>query len=350
MKINLEISLTHVLMVVVALAICFSTVSHAAPNNHALVIGVPYKGSLNLEYTDDDATQFGNILSENFNFTVKYLVTSAQTTRGHLYSEFEKLQKESKARPYDKLIIFYSGHGQKDTGSSEVGYLLPSDVNSNSLFSTAIDMSIFRTLSKTVKAKQLLFIIDACYSGIIGAYNTMDVSRGGNTQLRARQILTAGKSDQSARVYPTKELSIYTHFLLNALSYEQGFLRSDANNDGEIDLWELQTYLDSKVSTFTGKKQTPKLYNYTEDDGLFAFPGLKPKQASPIVPLGKTKDLNSISESRPMFREVETPSISKKVTPDTPINKDIESTNHDSNTKNDQSSKPDKPYFFDFAP
>ncbi|MCH7675990.1 caspase family protein [candidate division KSB1 bacterium] len=268
-----------------------------AQKKYALLIGVDYEGRLALDYTRQDAIKLGQILESNFGYTTKVLTRKSETTKTAINIAFSDLKNLDAS--YDQVIVFFSGHGVRDENSNEVGYLLPNDVDVNKLFLTAIDMSIIQNLSRTLKAKQAMFILDCCYSGIIGSYASMTIS-GGDKTLRSRQILTAGRSGQKARMYEAKELSLYTFYLTRALSRGGSFLRADSDKDGELTAWDLQAYVQKKVSQETRDKQTPRMYNYTEDDGIFLFRAKNyQRPAIPIVDnREKTKDDLSASSVR----------------------------------------------------
>lgn len=269
------------------LGIVLST-SIYAQNKYALLIGVDYEGRLALDYTRQDAIKLGQILKTNFGYTTKVLTRQNETTQQAIKRAFSDLKELGEK--YDQIIVFFSGHGVRDENSTEVGYLLPNDVDTNDLFMSAIDMSIIQNLSKTLRSRQVLFILDCCYSGIIGSYANMAIS-GGDKTLRSRQILTAGRSGQTARMWEAKELSLYTYYLTRALCREGKFLRADSDKDGELTAWDLQTYVQKKVSAETGKNQTPRMYNYTEDDGIFLFQEkfYKEPKTKPPANVGKTK-------------------------------------------------------------
>lgn len=268
-----------------------------AQKKFALLIGVDYEGRLALDYTRQDAIKLGQILESNFGYTTKVLTRKSETTKTAINIAFSDLKNLDAS--YDQVIVFFSGHGVRDENSNEVGYLLPNDVDTTNYFLSAIHMSIIQDLSRTLKAKQAMFILDCCYSGIIGSYASMDVS-GGDKTLRSRQILTAGRSGQKARMYEAKELSLYTFYLTRALSRGGSFLRADSDKDGELTAWDLQAYVQKKVSQETRDKQTPRMYNYTEDDGIFLFRAKNyQRPAIPIVDSSeKTKDDLSASSVR----------------------------------------------------
>lgn len=239
--------------------------------NYALLIGVDYPLELSLKWTGNDARKIGAVLRNNFGYKTDVLTTRSQTKRESLWSAFARLKKKK----YDKLIIYFSGHGMQDPGSDEIGYLLPSDGDKNDLFTTAIEMSTLQNLSKTIDAQQILFIIDSCYSGTSGAYYRMSIAEEDKAKIdeRARQILTAGTSDQEAEMYDDKKSSVYSYYLERALDYSNNRIRADDDKDGAVSLWELHTYVLSKVSNYSINDQTPSVYNFTQDDGIFVFRG-----------------------------------------------------------------------------
>ena len=66
----------------------------------------------------------------------------------------------------DRIVIFYAGHGTTKKGlRGEIGYLVPYDANPLDP-STLIRWNEFTTLSDAIRAKHILFIMDACYGGL----------------------------------------------------------------------------------------------------------------------------------------------------------------------------------------
>ncbi len=268
----------------------------------SLLIGVDYPSPNTLDYTQADAIAFGDVLEKNFGFQTKRLTKPEETTKKRLLREFEMLKKNR----YDQVIVFFSGHGIQDPNSKEVGYLLPVNFDSDDLLNTTIDMAVFQNLSKTIRAKQILFIVDACYSGIIGSFSNMDIA-GANqydNQSRSRQIMTAGRSEQTAEMYPGKELSAYTYYLTRGLGYDGDAqkIRADYDNDNEVTAWDLQSYVERKVKNQTHERQTPRIYNFTEDDGIFLFQTTwrkrkpQPDPFSPEPPIKKTIEPKAVPD------------------------------------------------------
>jgi hypothetical protein len=256
--------------------------SHAKKyDKYALLICVDYSMAdpyfPNLEYTDEDAFKVAKTLEKNFNFKTKILSTRNETKKESILTAFENLQNNR----YGQLIIFFSGHGETAPNSSEIGYLIPSDAKRGRLLTTAINMFQLQSLSKSIEANQVLFIIDSCYSGISGTYMSMALAKpedSSRLELRARQILTAGKSKQEAKMLADKKMSLYAYYLNKALSKEKNVFAADSNRNWEISLYELHNYILEKTKNHP---QTPGFYNFTEDDGIFAFRSSKWKAPDP---------------------------------------------------------------------
>ena len=152
------------------------------------------------------------------------------------------------------------------------GYIVPVDGRKDSLHSTTISMDQIYSFSELIPAKQILFIIDACYSGIRGTLHKkgdlppqtrqqveMFIKSGG------RQIMTAGTAEETVVMGPKWDgHSVYTYHLIQGLKG-----KADYNKDGVTTVRELQVFLDDKVPN--DAKQTPQLNNLGMGEGQFVF-------------------------------------------------------------------------------
>jgi uncharacterized caspase-like protein len=120
-------------------------------------------------------------------------------------------------------------------------------------------------------AKQMLFILDSCFSGLAGVVKKGKIPKETRKQVEAfiktegRQIMTAGGADETTVM--SKEWnnhSVYTLYLLKGLRGA-----ADYNKDKVISIRELQVYLDSTVPKEA--KQTPQLFNLNNSEGQFVF-------------------------------------------------------------------------------
>lgn len=250
----------------------------------AVVIGIDtYSEEKNgyqpLLYAVRDTNAIKEYLIGNLGFSEDRIFTllDAQATKNGI----ERLLGDNlpgKLTEEDRLLIYFSGHGETRTLASgeNYGYLVPVDGRKEALHSTCISMSQLSDYSELIPAQQILFIIDACYSGIAGIIKKGvegDLSATTEAQIRrfmesrGRQIMTAGASNEKAHMGKKwDDHSVYTYYLLRGLKGE-----ADYNEDRVISTLELQVYLNTKVSQATNRKQNPQLHYLDVSEGQFIF-------------------------------------------------------------------------------
>ena len=163
-----------------------------------------------LPYAADDAKAVRDYLIRHLDFdpTRIFSLENSAATRQRIQQLLgDELPHQVKAE--DRLLVYFSGHGAT-TGSEErpFGFLVPVDGDDKKLYSTAISMNEISAYSDRIPAKQILFVIDACYSGITGAFyhkgnELTEVTRKQVETFinsNGRQIMTAGRRGDRARV------------------------------------------------------------------------------------------------------------------------------------------------------
>ena len=121
-------------------------------------------------------------------------------------------------------------------------------------------MTDLQNIAESLQAKHILFVMDACYSGL-------GLTRGGgNTFLRdnakriGRQMLTAGGADQMVADGGPNGHSVFTWTLLQAMSG-----KADLNGDGLITATELAAYVAPAVAAVS--QQTPAFGSLPGSEG-----------------------------------------------------------------------------------
>ncbi|MEO8158000.1 MAG: caspase family protein [Betaproteobacteria bacterium] len=244
--------------------------------SRALVIGIDrYILASPLEYAVSDADEFRQTLVESLGFhpeDITYLANEV-ATRQAILKAFLRFSRED-IDVDERLIVFYAGHGHTQTGSrGEIGYLVPHDADMSD-FSTLIRWDEFTRNSEVVRAKHILFIMDACYGGLA---LTRSIAAGGARFLKdmmlrhSRQVLTAGKADEvvSDSGGPLQNHSVFTGHLL------EGMRGKAAAEDGVITAAGLMAYVYNRVATDKNSNQTPH-YGHFDGDGdlILVAPGL----------------------------------------------------------------------------
>jgi uncharacterized caspase-like protein len=240
-------------------------------NSRALVIGInKYKHTSPLSFAVNDAEGFKNTLIDTLGFEEKNitLLLDDAATKSAIFTNYMRLARED-VELDERVIVFFAGHGHTQSGHrGEVGFLVPSDANMDDL-ATLIRWKDLTEYSDLIKAKHMLFIMDACYGGLA---LTRSVQAGSarflNDMLlrRSRQVLTAGKANEevSDADGPIAGHSIFTGHLL------EGLRGKAVPESGVLTAAALMSYVYANVSNDPHSEQSPH-YGHFDGDGDFVL-------------------------------------------------------------------------------
>jgi len=131
----------------------------------ALIIGInDYEGPKipDLETATNDATAFAKVLKEKYGFEVKLLL-DREATKEAIYRELRRLTGSTK--PNDSVLIYFAGHGDLDR-TYDGGWWIPADaIGGNPV--TYLDNIQVQKAMRSMKARHVLLVSDACYSGTL---------------------------------------------------------------------------------------------------------------------------------------------------------------------------------------
>ncbi len=253
-----------------------SSKSQLKPSNKWLVaIGISdYKDSQirALKYADDDVISFKDMLIGECNFPsahVQTLVNSEATYENIRKSIASWLGQNAKLN--DLVVIYFSGHGtfgpdqnsDEDDGIDE--FLVPYDAVAGDE-ATAIRDDYFSDWTRQLASRQVIIILDSCYSG--GAAKTAksvnltgkslkgpltdsllkDVDRPGTL------VMSASKADETSQEWEKLGHGVFTYYLLEALTGS-----GDLDGDGAVDVQEMFEYASRSVRNATLGAQNPDL-------------------------------------------------------------------------------------------
>jgi len=234
-----------------------ATVTTGYEKSWAIVIGIDdYARWPKLEYASRDAQAIADTLTGQFGFPSSQVIVlkNQQATRNNILAAFHDRLADGRTQKNDRVFVFFAGHGatRRLASGRDLGYIIPVDSNPDEFATDAIAMTDVQNIAESLQAKHVLFVMDACYSGL-------GLTRGGpssssflreNARRTARQMLTAGGADQQVADSGPNGHSVFTWVLLQALSG-----KGDLNGDGLITGTELAAYVAPAVSAVS--RQTP---------------------------------------------------------------------------------------------
>jgi uncharacterized caspase-like protein/peptidoglycan/xylan/chitin deacetylase (PgdA/CDA1 family) len=240
----------------------------------AVVIGIDdYANWPRLQYAVRDARAIRETLVQRFGFSAEHVLSleNREATRAGILAAFHDKLARSGMKKNDRLFVFFAGHGATRQLSSgrDLGYIIPADSDPNKLATDAVPMTELQNIAENLTAKHVLFVMDACYSGL-------GLTRGAgpanflrdNARRLGRQMLTAGGADQLVADGGPNGHSVFTWTLLQAMAG-----KADLNGDGLITATELAAYVAPAVSAVS--RQTPAFGSLPGSEGgdfVFALP------------------------------------------------------------------------------
>jgi Caspase domain len=199
-----------------------------------------------------------------------HVITDSEATKDKIESIMTD-EMPSLIDPRDRFLFYFSGHGDQyvrpDT-KEPFGFLPVYDSHVR-IFSTMISMDDIRRWNKYLQARHVLFVLDACFSGLAGADKKGSPIIDQLTQ-PAHHLITAGTSGEEAIASDEWEGSLFTHEWLSVVKEGVGA------SDGVISVFSLIDTIRAQVAAaktnFGWKKGlTPQLRDLQGSDGAFFF-------------------------------------------------------------------------------
>ena len=193
-------------------------------NYYALIIGTNnYLDDkiVDLENPVADAHALADVLQTYYTFTRDNIHVLDNPTRSGIIEAFDALSEKVIER--DQLLIFYAGHGIWDERLNQ-GFWLPSDAALNSK-AQWLSNSTIRDYIGGIKAKHILLITDACFSGSI--FRERGVGTNSKAvlemyKLPSRKAMTSG----ALKTVPDKSVFI-TYLTKNLINNQQPFFSAE---------------------------------------------------------------------------------------------------------------------------
>jgi uncharacterized caspase-like protein len=163
------------------------------------------------------------------------------------------------AQKDDTVLIFFAGHGAPEVdprGIERDGlakYLIPSDVDPDDLYSSALPMDELQTIFSRIEAERVVAFLDTCYSGAAGG-RTFQSKKTRSSQVddlfleqltrsKGRAIITASRPTEVSIELSDLGHGIFSYYLVEGLNGA-----ADLNHDGIVTIQELYEYLEQQVT------------------------------------------------------------------------------------------------------
>jgi len=230
---------------------------------YALVIAVQnYENPeiTKLDYPVSDANLLIDTLNTNYTFEKENIKFLRNPDRRTIYKTLQELKYKLTTK--DNLLIFYAGHGYWMNDMKE-GFWLPRDAAGINDPSDWIPNSTIRNYIKSIKAKHVLLITDACFSG--GIFKTRDVNTQQNTSMEMIYELPSRKAITSGALKTVPDHSVFAAYLLKRLK---------ENREKYLDTQKLFTSLREAVINNSPNNQTPiygAISEVGDEGGDFVF-------------------------------------------------------------------------------
>lgn len=273
------------------------------PNLKLIVIGVDqYNGMNNLNYAVKD----GRDLIKKYQDKIISSQYNSITIDSFFNNEIDVNKLEQikysllKTDPADQVVVFYSGHGLQSKEANL--YLGMTSTDISNLDNTALPYTTLEWLLDGIPARQKLLLLDACQSGLAETNKAFvienkqpdvvtkgkPVRKAENYQnrkteaffyLKMREMfsdlnrgtgtvtITATTGYGYAQELDSKKNGAFTTCLVNAMSKSNNsdFFNSDLDENGVVNVSELQDFLKVKIKAITEGSQEPM--NRTENLG-----------------------------------------------------------------------------------
>ncbi len=203
--------------------------------SYAVIVGIGnYSDYRPLKAPANDATRVRDFLVNDAQFDEVVTLTDDKATFERVNALMEDVYPE-KLGAKDRFLFYFSGHGEtRDLIGGKRGYLVLQSAPRKG-WSRMIDMPKVRQWSANVgSARQSLFILDACFSGLVGFEPKGEEHDETLERLSqpAHHLITAG--DEGEQSFAADGASLFTDAFLSAATGE-----GDLTGDGLVSLNEL---------------------------------------------------------------------------------------------------------------
>lgn len=242
-------------------------------NSYAVVIGIEdYRQRLpKADYAAADAKAMTGYLTKVMGYPEENVVTllNDHASNVDLVKYFEKWLPNN-IEPNSTVFVYFSGHGAPNPKTGEA-YLVPYDGDPSFIDETGYSLKRMYAALGKLPAKEIVVVLDSCFSGAGGRSVIAKGSRPLVTNLQRNMmlpknmtVLSASSGDQTSSTYDEKGHGLFTYFILKGIKDEDIVM-----SDGSLKISGLHGYVKPQVERIARKQynneQTPQLIGPMKD-------------------------------------------------------------------------------------
>jgi len=249
---------------IVMIAVAAALLGAAAParaDKWALLVGINgYRNVTPLRYSVSDVTAMQDLLVSQCGYRADHVYVMTDDSKGEEAPTHNNIlflfgQLADRLGTEDSFLFYFSGHGMEAGGRQYLLAINADPRNVETLEATAVPLSKLREKSAQMKAKHVIFLLDACRNnprpGMGESANALGegmakmvqvVARAGAAGAEGSAVLFSCKQGERAYEWAAKEHSIFGYYLLRGLSGEAADPQT-----GDIMVWGLADYLQRMV-------------------------------------------------------------------------------------------------------
>jgi Caspase domain len=242
-----------------------------------LVVGISRFDNFASLPTEKDPLRMRDFLIHEAGFDYVHMLTDEKATKTRIDELMQDILP-AMIDENDQFLFYWSGHGETRARpqGGHLGYL-PLASSSKGGFSTMVSMKDIQDWDELLEAKQALFLLDACFSGLAG-----HTSKAGPRDLQidqlakpAHHLISAGTGDEQTIAGDRWGGSIFTDAILRGVRGEAD-AETSYPRDGVVSLTELVGYVKTRVAFEADRSGwtrsiTPQPRDLRTNDGEFFF-------------------------------------------------------------------------------
>lgn len=228
------------------------------PNLYVLAIGISeYPGPNKLHYAASDAKLLANAFQKNCkgvfaNIEIRILMDKDASKKG-IQNGLDWLATKMTSK--DVGIVSFSGHGMRNDDNKF--YLVTADIDQKDPFNSCLSGEEFKNRLDNMQGR-LVTILDACHSGDVAErvrppVNSDSLQQDLSSEESGVVVLSASLGREYSIESTQTKAGFFTFALAEALEYDD----ADINEDGVIDLSELEKYAYERSRQLSHGAQNP---------------------------------------------------------------------------------------------